>query len=176
MKLPEPILYDGDAKVAEREVSLLPKLKLWLVERMQKNGGKKEPYLQIDRNGCWNWMRFKNLGYGVIKLTNPKRTDELVHRFVYELLIEKIQEGLELDHLCRNRGCCNPFHLEPVTSKENILRGIGPTAINSKKTHCKRWHFFDDKNTLKVKNGRMCKRCSLENTKKMRKKLKGFIL
>lgn len=69
---------------------------------------------------CWVWTagRFPS-GYGCFKL-NGKST--LAHRVAYEWLIGPIPEGLEIDHLCRVRGCCNPAHLEPVTPAENVQR------------------------------------------------------
>lgn len=69
------------------------------------------------------------------------------HRFAYELLVGPVPEGMQLDHLCRNRWCCNPEHLELVTPRENTLRGVGPSAVNAVKTHCKNGHEFTPENT-----------------------------
>lgn len=67
---------------------------------------------------------------------------------------------LELDHLCRNRRCCRPDHLEPVTHKENVLRGMAPSAINARKTHCKRGHEFTAENIYPSPDGvRRCREC-----------------
>ncbi len=68
---------------------------------------------------------------------------------------------MTLDHLCRNKACVNPEHLEPVTQKENVLRGVGPTAINAKKTHCIRGHEFNEQNTIfhPRTNYRTCRVC-----------------
>jgi hypothetical protein len=76
-----------------------------------------------------------------------------------ELFVGPIPEGLVIDHLCRNRGCINPTHMEPVTNAENVLRGEGPTAVNARKTHCKRGHPFDDVNTYVYAKGRACRMC-----------------
>lgn len=77
---------------------------------------------RITFGDCWEWSGsvIKSTGYGQVWADG---TNHLAHRVVYELLIGPIPEGLQLDHLCRNRRCVNPEHLEPVTGKENIRRG-----------------------------------------------------
>jgi hypothetical protein len=87
---------------------------------------------------CWKWTAWKiKNGYGRVQM---KDGPKLAHRAVYELLVGSIPEGLTLDHLCRNRICVNPQHLEPVSMRENVLRGIGPTAVNAAKVHCAYGH------------------------------------
>lgn len=89
---------------------------------------------------CWEWLGYRSSeGYGVITMARKQR---LAHRLSYEFNIGPIPDGLDLDHLCRNRGCVNPAHLEPVTPRVNNLRGTSPAAANAKKTHCKRGHEF----------------------------------
>ena len=87
--------------------------------------GDPEPYFQRpDSDECWEWDGSRtNLGYGRIDIDG--RTF-LAHRLVYERRVGPIPAGLQLDHLCRNPGCVNPAHLEPVTSRENRLRGATP--------------------------------------------------
>lgn len=63
-----------------------------------------------------------------------------VHRVSYQEFNGPILPGLVIDHLCRNKKCVNPKHLEAITSGENVLRGVGPTAMNARKTHCMRGH------------------------------------
>ena len=94
---------------------------------------------------CWIWLGGTNAGgYGRV---NPGGGDCMVHRLSYEQFIGAIPGGLELDHLCRVRLCCNPAHLEPVTHQENDLRGLSISAVNATKTHCIRGHAFDQENT-----------------------------
>ena len=110
---------------------------------------------------CWVWTgSIKKDGYGELsggmgrKMISP-------HRYSYELLIGNIPQGKQIDHLCRNRCCVNPKHLEVVSQKENILRGIVPTAINAKKKMCVNGHPFDSINTRITKSGnRLCVKCS----------------
>lgn len=121
-----------------------------------------------DRNGptmsgmdtpCWLWTSgHYPAGYGAFWLEG--RT-VLVHRWWYEQLIGPIPEGLELDHLCINRGCCNPAHLEPVTHAENLLRSpTAPATINARKTHCIHGHAYDEANTrITSKGQRQCRAC-----------------
>lgn len=92
-------------------------------------------------------------GYG--RLNN--RT--LAHRKAWEDANGPIPKGLVIDHLCRNRRCHNVNHLEVVTTKENVLRGVGPTAQNARKTHCYRGHPFTPENTAKTATGRGCIIC-----------------
>lgn len=84
------------------------------------------------------------------------------HRFSYIIHKGEIPPKLVIDHLCRNTLCVNPDHLEAVTHKENLLRGIGPTSINAKKTHCIHGHEYTPQNTDYKPNGtRRCKTCHL---------------
>lgn len=78
----------------------------------------------IDERGCWVWTaNTVNGGYGRVRLNGRMI---LSHRLAYEALSGPIPDGLQLDHLCRNRACCNPEHLEPVTNRENVMRGVRP--------------------------------------------------
>ncbi len=88
--------------------------------------------------GCWTWTgRLDRGGYG--KIQHDGRTRQ-VHRLAAELMAAPFDPGLTIDHLCRNRACWNPAHLEAVSNRTNILRGVGPTAMNAAKTHCVNGH------------------------------------
>lgn len=106
---------------------------------------------------CWVWTGAPDsTGYGRVKC-NDKH--DLVHRVAYMLEVGPIPPGRQLDHLCRNLLCVNPRHLEPVSSRENTLRGFGVTAANARKTHCKRGHEFTPENTIARPLGRNCRAC-----------------
>ena len=96
--------------------------------------------------GCWPWTASGSRdGYGQFSADGR---GVRAHRFAYELLVGPIPEGLQLDHLCRNPGCVNPAHLEPVTGWENTMRGNTPAAINAAKAYCAKGHPLDEGNTF----------------------------
>jgi len=119
---------------------------------------------------CWSWNgKLSKLGYGRVYFNGR---DKLAHVVAYQLTYGNISVGFELDHTCRNRSCCNPKHLEPVSHKANVLRGISPSAMAAKKTHCPKGHPYDEENTYinPSSNARNCRICSRVNSKiRMRK-------
>lgn len=119
---------------------------------------------EVDDDGCWQWMGGTfGTGYGQIGIgsrTDNSTRQVSVHRVIYEHYFGKIPNGLTIDHLCRNKLCVNPHHLEPVTLKENVLRGESSPAQNARKTHCIHGHRFNEKNTYIGSSGqRQCKSC-----------------
>lgn len=127
---------------------------------------------RVDRGSaddCWAWQGFiDQKGYGRYQPTGGRLAQ--AHRFAYESAVGPIPDGLVIDHLCRNRGCCNPAHLEPVTNRENILRGVGLSAMHSRKTHCVHGHELTGANVLvKYRGGlpsRTCRQCGTVNRRR----------
>lgn len=112
--------------------------------------------------GCREWEGSHDTqGYGKLRINGVYRN---THRIAYEAFVGPIPEGLVLDHLCRNHGCCEVAHLEAVTFRENLLRGEGWAGKNYRKTQCKRGHPYDEKNTGYRNNGttRWCKACAAD--------------
>lgn len=109
-------------------------------------------------DGCWRWLgHLTSSGYGSIWRGGQHYR---AHRVAYEIFVGPIPEGLVIDHLCRNRGCVNPAHMEPVTPHENWRRGESVTVKHARKTHCKWGHPFDDANTRYRPSGaRRCRIC-----------------
>lgn len=116
----------------------------------------------INTDDCWLYARYINPdGYGVVchKLGNRYVLTK-IHRATYITVKGEIPEGLELDHLCRVRACINPEHLEAVTHRENVIRGISPHAFNARKTHCKNGHEFTEDNLCwSIPGTRHCRTC-----------------
>lgn len=151
----------------EPEERFVQKLSLFLVGLMERKGAgreRKTPFVLIRKSGCWEWC-VKNpvTGYGV--LTKDGKT-KMAHRAVYKAIVGPIHDSLVCDHLCRNRGCVNPEHIEIVDSKTNVLRGVGITAKNKMKTHCIHGHSL--KNAYLIHNGksRLCRVCKVENNRR----------
>jgi hypothetical protein len=118
---------------------------------------------KIDRsagpNACWPWTAYRDpQGYG--RIARNGKSDR-AHRVSYELAVGPIPEGLHVDHLCGNRWCVNPRHLEPVTQWENMVRGGGATSVvNAAKTHCKDGHpLAGDNVRITSQGGRQCISC-----------------
>jgi hypothetical protein len=112
-----------------------------------------------DHGDCWVWTAATTNGYGVVQAEPGSRRIVRAHRLVYELLVSPIPDGLQLDHLCRNRACVNPEHLEPVTRKENILRGTAPSAVHARKEACPQGHPYDRTVTRRGTTERRCSVC-----------------
>lgn len=109
-------------------------------------------------NGCWQWRASnRSGGYGQVRVAAGIF---YAHRVAYFLFKGIIPKDLEIDHLCRNRGCVNPAHLDVVSARENTLRSNGPAAKKAMATHCVGGHAFTPQNTYWRPNGlRQCRHC-----------------
>lgn len=139
---------------------------------------------KVDQSGgafsCWPWQgHVSRYGYGTFKPGNGTGVTAPVHahRYAYELLNGKTQAPA-LDHLCRNKICCNPRHLDPVTHRVNTLRGVSPAAVNALKSHCTKGHPLTGANLIVVKcagrpDSRKCRTCANETYAAYRNRKRG---
>lgn len=109
-------------------------------------------------DGCWEWAgsRFVGAGYGQFVAPESCRA----HRYAYIRMIGPVPRELVLDHLCRRPWCVNPQHLEPVTVRENVLRGCGLCAENARRVKCVHGHDLSGDNLLQIGRRRRCKTCN----------------
>ncbi|MFJ2000270.1 HNH endonuclease signature motif containing protein [Streptomyces chartreusis] len=128
--------------------------------------------VRVDASGCWVFEGYINPGgYGA--MLDDDGNTRTAHRISYKVFVGPIPDGLQLDHLCHtsasdcaggpscpHRRCVNPAHLEPVTQRENALRGVSFSAVNAVKTHCKSGHEFTPENTYyRTPTHRQCRTC-----------------
>lgn len=114
-----------------------------------------------DGAACWKWKGpLSRLGYAKFwSRYGGRHKSWLAHRLAYEWCVGPIPEKMTLDHLCRVRHCVNPAHLEPVTHRENVLRGEGVAAKQARQTHCVRGHELSGDNVRYWKRKRYCRAC-----------------
>lgn len=112
----------------------------------------------LEASGCWGHKnKLQPTGYLLASIAGRH---VWAHRATYEAFVGPIPPGLQIDHLCRNRACLNPAHMEAVTQHENWIRGMSPFAVHARKTACIHGHAFDEANTHITPAGRRCcRRC-----------------
>lgn len=120
-----------------------------------------------DRSGeCWLWTAsLRSGGYAQIYVNGRILA---AHRVAYEEFVGPIPDGLQLDHLCRVRRCINPVHVEPVTLRENVARGVGKASHALRTNRCVNGHEFTSKNTRSRPGGRRCRACEFEKGQRRR--------
>lgn len=123
----------------------------------------------INTDDCWLFAGMIN-AYGYGRLWDPElKVSNTAHRVLYKMWVGEIPEGYHVDHLCRVRRCINPDHLEPVTIRDNLLRGNGAGARNKAKRFCKYGHEFAGDNVQYLKEGRLRICIACRRTKDRRK-------
>lgn len=155
----------GGCRIKDKEPTMRD-----LIERIEAATGPDRFWSKVDRpdsESCWTWRAsLSPKGYGQFSVgSKSAKTYRMMksHRYAYEAMIGPIPSGLDLDHLCRNKACCNPLHLEPVTSAENNRRKALATSA------CFRGHPFTPENTCKGRNDtRECRTCRRDRKRKYR--------
>lgn len=132
--------------------------------------------IPVPWTGCWLWTGALtgSRGYGSFNLGKDPRTGRQItgvtHKMTYELVHGPIVQPSQaprivVDHKCRERSCCNPWHLEAISEPLNVARGISPAATNKIKVACPRGHAYDTANTILYRNKRYCKACKAHTPK-----------
>jgi hypothetical protein len=110
--------------------------------------------------GCWRWQGAQRSGYGAVTY---RARQWPAHRLLYEWMVGPIPRRLDLDHLCRQPLCVRPDHLEPVSRRENLLRGNTVVASKVRQTHCIHGHPLSGGNLYSWRTSRKCKTCHRDN-------------
>jgi hypothetical protein len=128
--------------------------------RAQKMTAEERFWLKVAKTDtCWLWIGSLRGGYGQFMVKAISSTPQRAHRWAYEHFVGPIPDGLTIDHLCRNKACVNPTHLEPVTLRVNILRSDGVSAQHARKTCCPRCGGQYRFRTVRGHLWRFCRSC-----------------
>ena len=131
-------------------------------------------WMRVEKGYHWLWTgTTATNGYGRVDVNGR---NQAAHRVAYEWLVGPIPDSLELDHLCAVRNCVNPKHLEPVTHRENTLRGNTITAAQAARTHCPQGHELGGENLVpsSLRKGRRdCLTCSRQRASEYRARKKA---
>lgn len=134
--------------------------------------------LPTSDSGCWNWQgSLTTNGYGQLYVQGKKHKQFMgAHRLSFELHNGRIPDGFTIDHLCRNRKCVNPKHLEAVTINENLKRSPHtPSTVNALKQECYKGHPLSGDNLHVYKFKRICKKCRRESLRNWRAQIQNKI-
>lgn len=174
---PPPVAGDSDGAPGERAKregkmrSPAEVARFWA--KVDKDGP--TPAQRPDLGPCWVWTAFlRDGGYGgfAAEAPNGRKTTATAHRYCYELLVGPIPDGLYLDHLCENRACVNPQHVEPVTNQVNLVRGRRVREARAA-THCPHGHEWTPENTIWKGDARTCRACKNENHRKRKHRIRA---
>lgn len=126
---------------------------------------------------CWPWEgRINKDGYGMAYERSTKKYI-VAHRMVYTAIKGPIPESMQIDHLCRNRSCVNPSHLEPVTQQENIRRGEGIAVGNARKIFCMRGHpLYGENLGINKAGNRFCRECKKMTSREWHKNNRSKVI
>ena len=141
----------GKLQIIELDLAYRDELRARIVRKTLKS-----------EEGCWLWLgEAHRAGYGATKV---KSKTCMAHRVAYAAFIGPLCKGAEVDHLCRNRCCVNPWHLELVSHRENVVRSDNFIGIHARKTHCVHGHELSEENIYRRGARRVCRRCHSRRT------------